>query len=109
MKQYHQLETPVLYAVVMLQVLEDDGSLSDGALVDAATSIQIIIEDPNGTVVQALTDMSKVDAITGKYVYSGYVIPTNSPIGKFNYEVRAKDGVKTATARGSFEVIGEIA
>ena len=106
MKIYHQLETPKLYAVVKLEVLDDDGNLSDGALVNPASSIQIIIADPTGLIVQALADMDSIAA--GKFCYSGYTIPTNAVTGKYAYEVRAKDGTKTAIAKGYFEVVEEI-
>jgi len=106
MKQYHQLETPKIYAVVKLEVLDDDGNLSDGALVNAASSIQIIIADPTGNIVQALDDMDNL--ATGKYSYSGYTIPTDAVTGKYDYEIRAKDGTKTVTANGTFEVVEEI-
>ena len=106
MKQYHQLETPKLYALVKLEVMDDEGNLGDGALVNPASSIQIIIEDPTGAVVQALANMENI--VAGKFYYAGYTIPTDAVTGKYNYEVRAKDGTKTVTARGSFEVVEEI-
>lgn len=108
MKIYRQLETPRLYAIVKLQVIDDDGNLSDGALVKPASlPVEIIIQDPVGKVVQPLAPMDKI--IDGKYSYSGYTIPTEAVTGKYNYEVRAKDGLKIATAKGSFEVVEEIA
>lgn len=107
MKQYHQLEVPKLYAIVKLEVIDDDGNLGDGELVYAASGLEIIIEDPVGKVVQPLTGMAQI--VAGKYSYSGYEIPTNAVTGKYNYEVRAKDGDdKIAIAKGSFEVVEEI-
>lgn len=108
MKTYRRGESPKLYGIVKKQVIDDNGNLSDGALVDPA-SIQIIIENPIGVIVQALVNMDKLNAIDGKFAYDGYTIPTDAVTGKYNYEIRAKDAPKGATGAGSFEVIEEIA
>lgn len=107
MKQYRRGETPKLYAIVMLEVIDDDGNLSDGALTNPASlPVQIIIADPTGAIVQELDDMDST--VAGKFSYAGYKILANAVTGKYNYEVIAKDGVKTTIVRGSFEVVGEI-
>jgi len=106
MKQYHRLETPKIYALVKAEVLDDDGNLSDGDLVDPSTSIQIIIADPTGAVVQVLASMDHIS--TGKYSYSGYTLPGSAVTGTYTYEIRAKEGTKTVTSNGAFEVIEEI-
>jgi len=107
MKQYHRLETPKIYALVKAEVLDDDGNLSDGDLVDPSTSIQIIIADPTGKVVQELISMDHIS--TGKYSFSGYTIPSSALTGTYPYEIRAKEGIKGVSPGGAFEVIGEIA
>lgn len=107
MKTYKRLETPKLYANVYLQVISDDGVLSAGALTTPASSIQIIIEDSTGTVVQALADMDADD--TGKYSYAGYTIPADANTGTWKWEARATSGTTVAIGGGSFIVIEQIA
>ena len=107
MKQYHRLEAPKIYAVVKLEILDDDGNLSEGALVNPATSIEIIIADPTGDVVQALVSMDFIS--TGKYSFSGYTIPNTAITGTYHYEIRALEGTKPVAVKGAFEVVEEIA
>jgi uncharacterized protein YfaS (alpha-2-macroglobulin family) len=107
MKTYRRLETPKLYANVYLQVISDTGVLSDSSLTDPSSSMQIIIEDSSGTVVQALADMTQDD--TGKYSYASYTIPSTANTGVWTYECRATSGSTVATGRGSFEVLEEVA
>lgn len=109
MESYKQGETPKLYGIVKKEVIDDSGNLSDGALVDPATSIQIIITDQIGTVVQVLADMSKLDAETGKYYYTGYTIAIDAITGEYSYEIRAKDGAKASFGEGKFQVTEAIA
>lgn len=107
MKTYKRLETPKLYANVYLQVISDDGVLSDGALTTPATLIQAIIEDSTGTVVQVLADMHE-DA-TGKYSYAEYTIPADANLGVWKWEARATSGSTVAIGGGSFMVIEQAA
>lgn len=100
MVTYHRLETPKLYAVFLTQTLSDAGVLSDGSLADPATSIQAIIEDSTGTVVQALDNMTQ-DA-TGKYSYASYTIPNTANLGVWNWEARGTDTAGVSTSRRSF-------
>jgi len=111
MKVYRRLETPKLYANVYEESISDDGVLSRGDLYTTAlSSMQIIIEDKTGDVVQALADM---DAGTGddagKYTYSGYTIPATANTGTWNYECRANASSKVASGFGSFEVKEQVA
>ena len=107
MEIYRRLETPKLWAIVKTQTISDDGILADGDLADPSTSMQIIIEDSTGAVVQALDNMTK-DA-TGKYYYDGYAIPADANLGTWNWEARATAGTKPAIDRGSFIVKEQIA
>lgn len=107
LKVYRRLETPKLYANVYEEAISDDGVLSTGDLIDAASSMQIIIEDSTGEVVQALADMDH-DA-TGKYSYAGYAIPSTANTGVWHYECRATSGTTVATGKGVFEVKEEAA
>ena len=103
MKQYRPLETPKLYAIVKEEEIDDDGNLSDGSLADPITSIEIIIENPVGEVIQILTSMNKTD--TGKYYYDGYTLASDAMLGQYKYGVRAIDEAKTKIANGYFEVV----
>ena len=109
MESYKRLENPRLYVAFYEQVFNDDGTLSDGDLASPTDSIQIIIADPTGTVVQALTAMTVYNAETGKYYYDGYTIPADAETGTWHYECRGKSGTKLATGAGNFEVSEEIA
>jgi hypothetical protein len=106
MKTYRRLETPKLWATVKTQVMSDDAVLSDGVLT-TPTTIQIVIEDSTGTVVQALADMTASE--TGKYYYAGYTIPSTANLGVWNYEARATITSTVATGRGSFMVEDQVA
>jgi len=107
METYRRLETPKLYGIVHEETLGDDGSLTDGALVDPVTSFQIIIKDKAGAIVQALDDM--VNISTGKYYYAGYTIAADALTGKYEYELRAIDGSSyAAVIRASFNVEEQI-
>ena len=101
MEIYHRLETPKLWAVIKEQTVSDDAVLIDGDLVDP-DSVQIIIEDSVGKVVQVLANMSTDDK--GKYYYDGYTLPVNAKLGVWNWEVRAAQGTKIGTGRSSFIV-----
>lgn len=107
MEIYYRLETPKLWAIVKTQTIGDDGVLSDGVLVVPSTSIQVIIEDSTGTVVQALDDMSR-DA-DGKYYYDGYTIPADANLGVWNWEARATASTKVAIDSGAFIVKEQVA
>ena len=112
MKVYRRLETPMIFCNVYALTMSDTGVLTQGALSDAGSSMKIIIEDNTGEVVEALADMVK-DA-TGKYSYGGtdaasYTITATDNIGVWNYECRATNGTRVATARGSFEVKEQVA
>jgi len=107
MKQYKRGETPKLYANVKLEVIDDDGNLSDGALVNPFGSIKIIIADPKRAIVQVLTTMNH-DA-TGKYSYSGYTIAADAMTGIYKYDVVADDGSGKVITSGCFEVLEEVA
>lgn len=88
--------------------MSDEGVLSDGALTDPNSSMQIIIEDSTGTEVQALADMNK-DA-DGKYSYVEYTIPADANLGIWNWEARATTTTPTvAIARSSFIVEEQVA
>ncbi len=104
---YHRLETPLIWAVIMTQTIGNDGALTDGSLTDPSTSIQVIIEDSTGAVVQALADMTK--SATGKYYYQGYTIGSAANLGIWDYEIRANDGGYMAVAHGSFKVEQQVA
>jgi hypothetical protein len=106
MKSYRRLETPKLWGLVKAQTIDSDGNLVDGALTDPATSVEIIITDPVGKVVQVLAAMSKDS--TGKYYYTGYTIAADALTGVYDYEIRAVDGTQKSIARGSFEVKEQI-
>jgi hypothetical protein len=80
--------------------------LTEGDLTDPSSSMQIIIEDSTGVVVQALADMTK--SSTGKYYYASYTIPATANLGEWAYECRATSGTTVATGRGSFEVLEEV-
>ena len=101
MEIYHRLETPKLWAVIKEQTISDDAVLIDGDLA-IPDSVQIIIEDSVGKVIQELTDMSTDDR--GKYYYNGYTLPANAKLGVWNWEVRAAEGTKIGTGRSSFIV-----
>ena len=107
MNSYRRLETPEFWGLVKLQTIDSDGNLVDGALTDPTTSIEIIITDPVGKVVQALAAMSKYS--TGKYYYTGYTIAADALTGVYDYEIRAADGTKKSIARGSFRVEEQLA
>jgi len=107
METYRRLETPKIWGLVKTQNIDSNGNLSDGSLVDPATSQQIIIEDSSGQIVQALDDMTK--SVTGKYYYDGYTIASDALLGTYHYEIRVKDGTKTSVIRGAFKVEEQIA
>ena len=107
MEVYKRGENPKLYTTCREETHNDDGTLSDGDLVAVGTSMQCIIEDNNGEVVQALDDASTDD--TGKYYYSGYNIAADAKLGIYHYEFRATDGSsQVATDEGYFEVKEQI-
>lgn len=108
MQTYRRLETPKLYAVFKTQVLSDAGVLSDGVLV-APSTIQVIIEDSTGTVVQTLTNASLYESTDGKYYYMDYTIPLDANLGVWNYEIRGTTSSRVASGRGSFEVLDQVA
>lgn len=102
MEIYRRLSTPKLWAVVWTQTISDAGVLADGILTNP-TTLQIIIEDSTGTVVQALDDMTPT-AETGKFYYDGYAIPADANTGIWHWEARAASGTKLAIDKGSFIV-----
>ena len=104
---YHRLETPKIWAAFGTQTFGDDGTLSGFTLDDPDTSIQIIIEDSTGTVVQALTDMTK--SATGKYYYQCYTIPSTANLGIWNYDCVGTDASGVSIGGGSFEVVEQVA
>ena len=107
MVTFRRLETPKIWAVVKTQTISDDGILSDGSLTDPTTSIQVIIEDSTGTVVQALTGMTKDS--TGKYSYNSYTIPLDANTGIWKYDVRATDNTVVSVGHGAFKVEEQVA
>lgn len=112
MKIYRRLETPKLYANVYLQVISDEGVLSDGALNTAYSSMQIFIEDSTGTLLAidgANTYAGMTEDTTGKYYYAGYTIPADANLGTWNWEARATSGTTVATGRSSFLVEEQVA
>lgn len=108
MKHYKRGATPKLYTTCRAETHNEDGSLSDGALANAATSMKIIIEScANGEIVQALTTVTASAA--GLYPYSGYTIATDAITGKYHYSFRATDlSSKVADKDGYFIVDKEI-
>ena len=109
MEKYSRGATPKLYATINKETLNDDGTLSTGALVNPDSSIQVIIEDSTGTVVQVLAAMTQWEAATGKYYYQGYTIPAGANKGVWNYEVVATAiGGYVSIGRGSFEVVEQV-
>ena len=106
MKTYYRGETPKLWGVVKTEVIDDKGVLSDGVLVNPATSMQIIIRNSVGEIVQPLVDMTP--AATGKFYYDGYTIPANARTGLYKYETVAKDGTKVSIGEGVFIVKEQI-
>lgn len=109
MKTYRRLENPVLYATFRAQTLNDDGTLSDGALTAPISSIQVIIEDSTGTVVQVLADVTLYEGVSGKYYYNSYTIPASANLGVWDYEIRGTTTGKVASGKGSFLVEAEVA
>ena len=107
MKTYRRLENPKLYATIRTQILNDDGTLSDGALIAPGTT-QIIIEDSTGVVVQVLADVFLYEGTAGKYYYMDYTIPANANLGVWHYEVRGTTTGKTAIFKGSFLVEAQV-
>lgn len=107
MTSYRRLETPKLWVVFQAKTLESSGAWSSGALTDPSTSIQAIIEDSTGTVVQALDDMTK--SSTGIYYYAGYTIPNTANTGVWHWEARGTSGSAVSTYYGSFIVEEEVA
>lgn len=107
METYRRLETPKLWAIFKTQTISDDGILSDSTLTDPSTSIQIIIEDATGAVVQSLAAMTKSE--TGKYYYDGYAIPATAKTGIWHYEVRGTHGTKVAVGHSTFRVKEQVA
>lgn len=106
MHTYYRLETPKLWAFVNKEVPDEDGVLIEGDLTDP-DSVQIIIENSVGKVVQELADMSPYSK--GIYFYDGYTIPANAKTGKWNWAARGKDGIKVGTGRSSFIVEEQVA
>jgi len=109
MKHYRRGQTPKLYTTCREETHNSDGSLSDGDLANAATSMKVIIETyPDGEIVQALGDATP--SATGLYYYTGYTIAASAQTGIYKYAFRAVDGsTKGADAEGYFEVDKEIA
>ena len=107
MKHYRRGQNPKLYTTCMTETHNDDGTVSDNALANAATSMKVIIEDETGEVVQALADATA--SATGKYYYDGYTIAANATTGKYHYAFRALDGTKGADDEGYFIVEEQIA
>ena len=108
MKHYKRGETPKLYTTCRAETHNSDGTLSDGSLANATTSMKVIIEDESGEVVQALADATA--SATGLYYYAGYTIATNATTGKYHYSFRAIDGsAKVVDQDGYFIVEAEIA
>jgi len=105
MKVYRRGETPKIYANVYEESMSDDGVLSRGDLYTSElSSIQVIIEDSTGEVVEALDAMTAASPNTGKYTYSDHTISATANLGIWSYECRANASGKIATGRGQFEV-----
>lgn len=96
MKHYKRGETPKLYTTCREETHNEDGSLSDGDLANAASTMKIIIESSNGEIVQALDTVTA--SATGLYPYSGYTIATDAITGTYHYSFRATDGSSNAVA-----------
>ena len=68
MDTYRRLETPKLHALVFEEEISDEGVLSRGDLYTSdLSSMQIIIEDSTGEVVQSARDMDANAPNDGKY------------------------------------------
>lgn len=109
LKVYKRGETPKIYANFYAETMDAYGVLQEGALTDPST-VQIIIEDSTGDVVQALANMYKDS--TGKYTYgvgtTYYTIPTTANIGVWHYDIVATTSSIVTKKRGSFKVIEEV-
>jgi len=105
---YRRGETPKLWAVFETKTLQQDGTWSSGTLASPAT-VQVIIEDSTGTVVQALTSTGVTESSTGIFYYAGYTIPTDANTGIWNWEMRGSDGSSFSSYYGSFEVKKQVA
>ena len=107
MHTYYRLETPKLWGFINEEEPDsDNGVLIEGDLVDP-DSVQIIIEDSAGKVVQVLDDMGRYSK--GVFHYDGYTIPANAKTGTWHYEVRGTEGTKSGTGKGSFLVREQVA
>ena len=103
MKVYRRLETPNIFCNSYALTMSDTGVLTQGDLVThAQMTMQCIIEDSTGEVVDELANMTEGD--DGKWTYSGYTIPLDANLGIWNYECRCTVSSKVTTERGSFEV-----
>jgi hypothetical protein len=109
LKVYRRGETPKIYANVYAETMDAYGVLQQGALT-SPTTMQVIIEDSTGDVVQALANMYE-DA-TGKFTYgvgtTYYTIPVTANAGIWHYDIVATTSSIVTKARGAFEVIEEV-
>lgn len=89
---FQQGETAIIRALVR------DG---DGALITADTSVEVVINDPQGTEVQASTAMG--EGLTGNYTFA-YGIGAAAVLGEWDYEVVVIHGSRTTIQQGTFAV-----
>jgi len=99
MNTYRALASPAF----RIEIRDPDAS---NALVDPSGSVQVIIANQLGEVVQALASLTKVSV--GIYSGSPYTIPDGAENGEFKYEIRVTDSEGVTVFPGTFKVERQI-